>query len=142
MILEIDKTKLESIKLLEKFINSMGNSSESFRYFNSRSISAIKNHLCTVLLMYNNEPIGYGHLDKEEDNIWFGIAVVQGFLGSGNGTVITQYLINRAIDFNLPEIKLSVDSNNLPAIKLYIKHGFIKNHEKNGVLFFSKKLIL
>ena len=142
MLIEIDKTKIENIKLLEKFINSMGNSSDSFRYFKSRSISAINNHLCTVLLMYNNEPIGYGHLDKEEDDIWFGIAIVQDFLGSGNGTIIINYLINKANDFKVPEIKLSVDANNLPAINLYTKHGFVKNYEQNGVLFFSRKILL
>lgn len=142
MILEIDRTNSNNVELLEKCIASMGNSNESFRYFKSRPISVIDNHLCTVLLLLNNEPIGYGHLDKEENDVWFGIAITQAFLGQGNGNIIIRYLIEKADDLKLPEVKLSVDKNNVQAIKLYNKYGFIELYEKNGVLFFSRKGLL
>jgi RimJ/RimL family protein N-acetyltransferase len=142
MILEIDKTNTKNVEFLEKFIASMGNSSDSFRYFKSRPISVIDNHLCTVILLDNNEPIGYGHLDKEENNVWFGIAITQAFLGQGKGNIIIRYLIDKADDLKLPEIKLSVDKNNAQAIKLYIRYGFVAFYEKNEILFFSRKLTL
>ncbi|HEY6142131.1 MAG TPA: GNAT family N-acetyltransferase [Flavobacterium sp.] len=142
MILEVDKTDFKNVELLEKFIASMGNSGESFRYFKSRPISVIENHLCTVLLLVNNEPIGYGHLDRDENDVWFGIAVSQAFLGQGNGNIIIRYLVDKADYLKLPEIKLSVDENNVGAIKLYIKYGFKKLHEKNGILFFCRKSLL
>ncbi|OCB70561.1 N-acetyltransferase [Flavobacterium piscis] len=139
MILEISSTNVENIELLKEFIASMGDSSNSFRYFNSRQISVIDNHLSTILLLYKNKPIGYGHLDKEVDNVWLGIAISQKFLGHGYGNVVMQYLIKKADDLKVPEVKLSVDENNDKAIKLYIKYGFVKQREENGVLFFSRK---
>lgn len=139
MILEIDATNSNNIICLERFIATMGNSSESFRYFKSRPISVIANHLCTVLLFVNNEPIGYGHLDKEGNDVWFGIAVCQDFLGQGNGKIIMEYLIDKADYLRLPELKLSVDESNVQAIKLYKKLGFVKLREKDGILFFSRK---
>lgn len=142
MIIEIDRSNSYNVELLEKFIDSMGNSNESFRYFKSRPISVIDNHLCTVLLLVNNEPIGYGHLDKEGNDVWFGIAITQAFLGQGYGDIIIRYLIAKADDLELPEVKLSVDKNNVRAIKLYNKYGFIELYEKNEVLFFSRKELL
>jgi ribosomal protein S18 acetylase RimI-like enzyme len=139
MILEISNANIENIELLKEFIASMGDSSNSFRYFKSRQISVIDNHLCTVLLLCDNKPIGYGHLDKEVDDVWLGIAISQNFLGHGYGNVVIQYLIKRADDLKVPEIKLSVDENNEKAISLYIKYGFVKLQKENGVLFFSRK---
>jgi len=139
MILEIDIENKKHIDLIEIFINSMGNSSSSFRYFKSRPISTIENHICTVLLVINNQPIGYGHLDKEGNDIWFGIAIVQTYIGRGMGKLIIQYLIRKADDLKISEIKLSVDKDNTSAIKLYEKYGFIKHYKKNEVLFFIRK---
>ena len=139
MIFEIS---VKNNELLEEFIATMGNSSDSFRYFKTRPISVIENHLCTVLLLQDDRPIGYGHLDKEGDDVWFGIAVAHDFVGQGKGKLIMQYLVDKADFLKLSEIKLSVDENNKHAIKMYIKYGFVEIHRKNGVLFFSRKRML
>lgn len=140
MILEINQTKIENLQLLEKFITSMGDSSDSFRYYKSRPISVINNHICTVVLLSDNDPIAYGHLDKEKNDVWLGIAVSQMYRGQGKGDLILKYLIDKADELKVEEIKLSVDKNNLQAIKLYVKYGFAKFFEKNEILFFSRKL--
>jgi GNAT superfamily N-acetyltransferase len=139
MILEVVFESKKHKELIEIFINSMGNSSNSFRYFNSRSTSVIQNHICTILLIIDNTPIGYGHLDKEENSIWFGIAIVEKYIGKGKGKLIIEYLINKADNLKIPEIKLSVDKENISAIKLYEKYGFVKQNEKMGLIFFKRK---
>ncbi len=136
MIFEIS---VKNNELLEEFIATMGNSSDSFRYFKTRPISVIENHICTVLLLLNDRPIGYGHLDKEGNDVWFGIAVAQDFVGQGKGKLIIQYLVDKADYLKLSDIKLSVDKSNEQAIKLYNSYGFVKFYEKDGILFFSRK---
>ncbi|MDX6747666.1 GNAT family N-acetyltransferase [Polaribacter sp. PL03] len=139
MILEVDIESKKDKDLIKIFINSMGNSSNSFRYFNSRPISIIKNHICTILLILDDKPVGYGHLDKEGNNVWFGISIIQEYIGKGQGKLIIDYLIKKAVDLKVPEIKLSVDKENISAIRLYEKYGFVKDCEKMGLLFFIRK---
>ena len=140
MIIEIDKDSLKDMKLLKEFISSMGNSSDSFRYYKSRDLSAVENHLFTIVLSLDNLPIGYGHLDKDGNDIWLGIAISQNYRGMGNGKVLMEYLVAKADDLKLAEIKLSVDKNNEQAIKLYKHFGFVELQEKNEVLYYSRKL--
>jgi len=139
MIVEIFPDNQANFELLERFISSMGNSSKSFRYFATRPISVISNHLCTVLLIIDDKPIGYGHLDKQDDDVWFGIAIIEDFVGKKMGSIIIKYLLDKADQLKLPVVRLSVDENNMQAIKLYEKYGFEKNYERDAVLFFSRR---
>lgn len=114
------------IEYLRLFLDVLGNSSQSFRYFNTRNLEVINNHLLTVVLLNNDCPIGYGHLDKEGDKVWLGIAVAEGHHGNGYGNQIMSYLMQRAIELGLDEIFLSVDKSNTNAICLYRKFEFIE----------------
>ncbi|UUW09501.1 GNAT family N-acetyltransferase [Flavobacterium plurextorum] len=130
----------ENIELLEDFISSMGNSNESFRYYNKRTISSVENHLVTILLIVNEIPVGYGHLDRDGDKIWLGIAISENYRGKGGGNLIMDYLMTQAYKLNLSKINLSVDRDNYPAIKLYKKFGFSQIDEVNDVLFLASNL--
>ena len=70
MGLDLEKINISSqnINILEDFINLLDKEKETFRYFNKRSISVVKNHVYTCLLKHKDEIIAYGHLDKENDN--------------------------------------------------------------------------
>lgn len=57
--------KQNNIALLKQFISNMDSSSNTFRYFENRKISCIKKHLLTVLILKDEEPVAYGHLDVE-----------------------------------------------------------------------------
>lgn len=114
----------ESRDLLSRFLQNAGGSLVNFRYFKTRSFDSIKNHLYTILLIDNVNPIGYGHLDLEDGNVWLGIAVAEGFQGKGLGKLILENLIYFSKESNLPLIKLSVDKVNNSAIALYKKYGF------------------
>lgn len=111
--------------LLDEFLQNAGESLSSFRYFNTRPTSVIENHLVTAVLIHNISVVGYGHLDKYNDIIWLGIAVSEMATGNGFGKLMMSFLVTRADEMNLLVITLTVDKNNVKAIKLYQRFGFI-----------------
>lgn len=129
---EFTKINLDNSDLIKDFINNAGNSLSHFRYFNKRPISIIKNHIITYLIITNNIPICYGHLDKDEEGkIWLGICVIEKMMGRGFGTLMIQKLLDFAKIQDIKQIFLSVDKNNLTAQGLYEKFKFqiVENNE-------------
>lgn len=122
--------------MLSQFLLSAGSSLNTFRYFQNRPLSIIENHLITCLLVIENQPVGYGHLDKDADTVWLGIAVSEGFKGKGLGKLIMNFLISAARDKRLSKVKLTVDENNTSAISLYESFGFVKlcNFKENSIM--------
>lgn len=110
--------------LIESFLKSAGQSLLYFRYFEKRGVEVLKNHALTLLLLLDKKPVGYGHLDRKADGIWLGLCIAESYQGKGLGLVILRKLLSSAEDLLIPEIFLSVDSNNVPAKKLYNRHGF------------------
>ena len=122
----IDKSDALFLPKLKSFIESELNKSISFRYFQSRPIEIIENHVYTILLEKDDRIIGYAHLDRDENDphkIWLGIAVDRDHHGNGYGKLLMDNLLEFA-DKNLLDLVLSVDLDNLYAIKLYEKYGF------------------
>ncbi|WP_167881177.1 GNAT family N-acetyltransferase [Leptospira gomenensis] len=119
----IDRNKLD---LLDRFLSLAGDSLSTFRYFRNRPTSAIENHIVTVLLLADDHPVAYGHLDPDDSKIWLGIAVVQSAKGLGYGKLMMNYLIRFATEHKIEKLTLSVDKPNSTAIRLYIKNGFVK----------------
>lgn len=111
--------------LLDEFLKNAGGTLSSFRYFNTRPTSVIENHFVTAVLIQNSSTVGYGHLDKDNDIIWLGIAVSEMATGKGFGRLMMSFLVTRADEMNLPVITLTVDKNNIKAIKLYQRFGFL-----------------
>ena len=117
--MEIIEVNKNNISLLQNFTNN--NLPNSFRYFNKRPINIIENHILTILLLNNNIPIGYGHIDFEDNKHWLGICILEEYQGKGNGKKIMDYLLNNK---KIDKIYLTVDKNNINAIKLYKKYNF------------------
>lgn len=132
--------KQNNIALLKQFISNMGSSSNTFRYFENRKISCIKKHLLTVLILKDEEPVAYGHLDVEQSNIWLGVCVIEAQKGFGYGKKIMTYLTKYAKDNKLKEIILSVDKNNIGAIRMYEKFGFLTISEKKNIKFMNLQI--
>jgi GNAT superfamily N-acetyltransferase len=122
--LVIKKITISDLDLLTNFIQSSGDSLKTFRYYEKRDFKIISNHLLTILLFFNNMPIAYGHLEKEDDKIWLGIMVSESEKGKGYGKVIMSYLISFCMENKFSNIFLTVDKNNLNAIYLYQKFDF------------------
>lgn len=124
---------INETQLIKSFLIESPETIKSFRYFENRPLAVVSNHLITVVALFDSRAVGYGHLDKESDTIWFGIAVADSFKSKGIGKKIMKYLIDYADKTKVSELKLSVDSNNIVAIKMYQKFNFIleKKLEKN-----------
>lgn len=126
---------------LKIFINEAGNSLNTFTYFKKRQLNIINNHVLTILGYIDDKPIAYGHLDKENNDIFLGICIVDKFKGKGYGNYIMKELCNFANTNNLT-LKLSVYKENINAIKLYQKFGFIFLSETNESYFMVRRLFL
>lgn len=116
---------------MEKFLKTAGDSLNSFRYFRNRNFDAIDNHILTLIGIADNKPVSYGHLDKENDTIWLGLAVVESYKGKGLGKDMMEQLINSARSMNIPKITLAVDKSNLVAQRLYKNYGFVNKGTLN-----------
>ncbi len=122
---ELVKINKNNISILKRFLELAGDSLVNFRYFQSRPLNVIENHIVTYIILNDmNIPVCYGHLDKENDRVWLGIAVIAEQRGNGYGNLMMNELILMAKNLKLKEIHLSVDFNNNKAIKLYEKFGF------------------
>jgi ribosomal protein S18 acetylase RimI-like enzyme len=136
----LDKKKLsyKNIKDLEElnfFLHSNPIGSKTFRYFSSRDLLVIKNHIITCLYYDNEDIIGYGHLDYENEKTWLGVIVSDSHTSKGYGNMILDDLISSTND----EIYLSVDKNNYVAQNLYKKKQFIKIQENNKNIIMLRK---
>jgi GNAT superfamily N-acetyltransferase len=106
--------------LVRNFIQKNESGTKHFRYFSKRTYDILFHHIYTCLYFYNNECIGYGHLDFENEKIWLGILVSDNFTGLGLGKYILSDLLSQTSE----DIFLSVDKDNTTAIRLYTKMGF------------------
>lgn len=129
----------DNTRLIKEFLDGATESIKSFRYFENRPLSIVSNHIKTVIAIYDNQPVGYGHLDKDLNDIWFGIAISDNFKGKGIGKKIMSYLINYADCSEIIELKLSVDINNVIAINMYKKFGFIMDKKLNTNVLIMKR---
>jgi len=118
-----------NLYILEQFLSNAGDTLKTFRYFQKRSLEVIKNHIITYIITDNTMPVCYGHLDKENEKVWLGIAVVQNYQKMGLGNNMMNHLINYGHHNNIKQIFLSVDKDNTNAIHLYNKFGFVKISE-------------
>lgn len=103
-----------------KDLFSVKDSSNTFRYFDNRDFSCIENHLFTVLIYEKDKPVGYGHLDPEDNITWLGIYLLPDYRSKGYGKIIMGILLSHAKN----DIQLTVDKINIGAITLYDNFGF------------------
>ncbi|MEO9873142.1 N-acetyltransferase family protein [Ekhidna sp.] len=129
-----------SLSEVKSFLRVAGSSLSAFRYFEKRPYEVILNHLKTLVVMNNNQPVGYGHLDPEDGITWLGICVAERFRGKGIGKLIMNELIKSAKRMEVEEIQLSVDSDNNEAIQLYVRFGFRLSSVEENIRFMKLSL--
>lgn len=64
----------------------------------------------------------------------YGVAIKKEFRNKGFGCLLMKNMIEKCKELNVKKVYLSVDKNNVPAVKLYEKYGFnieIKKSRKN-----------
>lgn len=101
----------------------------TFRYFNKRNINVINNHLITIILLDKDLPVGYAHIDFDDNKYWFGICILEEYQGKGYGKKVMKYIFNNEKIKNIDKIYLTVDKINNVAIKLYTNFDFIVNED-------------
>jgi len=146
--LNIVEIKADNIDLLDNFIIDItkNNNNTTFRYYNNRYSSIIKNHIITVLLFNSDKiAIGYAHIDydsSDNNKYWFGIYLEEEYRNKQIGDVLLKYILSHTKLFNINEINLSVDIDNINAIKLYKNNGFdIVNINTINTYYLMKKQI-
>lgn len=138
-VIEIHNNE-KHIAILKTFLDNLGEAKNSFRYYNSRSLETINNHILTILVIENNLPIGYGHLDEEENIVWLGISVIPKYHNKGIGKLIMSYLVSKAQKLKISNIFLTVDIHNKPAQILYEKFNFKRINETKTYLKYNLAL--
>ena len=132
----IQKINEHTIGYIKDCIQQMGSASKSFRYYETRlPEEVIPDHLLTIVLLkpileYEYSPIGYGHLDREGDTIWLGICVKEAEQGKGYGRMIMGELTSSYSG----DISLTVDKDNVGAIKLYKDFSFEQVEDRGDMI--------
>jgi perosamine synthetase len=138
-----------NINLLNEFIIDIKNNdnNDKFRYYNNRNISIIANHIITILLFdIENIPIGYLHIDYNNNKYWLGIYIKEKFRNKKIGDLLIKYVLTHKKLNYILKINLTVDKDNENAIKLYKNNGFtiINNDDDdtNTKQYYSMEFIL
>ncbi len=137
--ISIREVGINETQLIKSFLLESPETIKSFRYFENRPLEVVSNHIITIIALFDNRAVGYGHLDKESNTIWFGIAVADSFKGKGIGKKIMKYLIDYADKIEVSELKLSVDFNNIVAIKMYEKSNFMLEKKLQSNVLIMKR---
>lgn len=133
--------RAENIDLVKDFVLELGDGAKSFRYFDKRPVDVVLKHLLAVVLTDEmDKPVAYGHLDREGDNLWLGVAVAEKAQGQGLGKKMMDYLINYARSKKEQSIVLTVDKTNERAIKLYELYNFVRVAEKEAYYQYQYQL--
>ena len=136
-IREID---IDNSILIHQFLKIAQRSLISFRYFERRPVNIITNHILTAILLLNGVPIGYGHLDKEEERIWLGIAVAESHQGTGFGKLLMNFLLKKGYEKGIRTIYLTVDKNNTSAMNMYQRNAFVYVEDINEESVLMKRV--
>ena len=132
--MQIERIDSKNVQPLEAFLASCVSALETFRYFESRPLSVVQNHLATLLGFDENQvPVAYGHLDQEDGIVWLGICVSDGIQGQGYGKAMMQALLDAAHAEGVKSISLTVDVANPNAARLYEKFGFVLEGKSSGI---------
>jgi len=93
-------------------------------------------------LTYNEKPVGVCGIKNitQNDCEYWGYIGEKEYWGRGLGRAILEYMENEARKLTLRSIWLQVIKSNERAIRLYQKHGYTKEKEKQDVIFMRKVL--
>ena len=123
---------------LKKIINDSPNGIKTFRYFLKRNYEIVNTHTVSKIFYVNNNPVGYFHIEKDNNNYWFGILISDKNAGKGYSKKIMKQAIDEAERLKI-DLKLSVDKTNYIAYSLYKKSGFKLIEERQTYYLMEKK---
>ena len=136
-IISIDYSKKN---LVEEFLRNAGSSAGKFRYFATRPIEVLKNHIVTFVVMYEKKVVGYAHLENENGKTWLGTAVIEDEIGKGIGKMLMDKLFAEAKSKGIKKITLTVDKDNTAAFSLYKKYEFTILKETDQIYYLDAEI--
>jgi GNAT superfamily N-acetyltransferase len=130
--LEVHEVK-EASELTD-FIKSIN--SKYFRYFQFKNmINILSEHIVTLLFQHKGKIIGYTHLRREKNKIYFGIYISP----EQRGKRLSSKMLEYTLLFNVDNPKfLSVNIENTKAKNVYFSNGFVQYEEDRGICFMSR----
>jgi len=96
---------------------------KSFTYYNKRGYEVLHNHVVTRVLMHDENPVGYYHIDKDQDKYWFGILIKDANTGKGLSKILLDDAVAQSYSRKI-DLHLSVYKSNSVAYRLYKKYNF------------------
>lgn len=142
----ISKMDLSDLNVISNILIS---DFDDFWNYNVFKEELLNNNSYYYKVVKNNEIVGFAGIwiCIDEANI-MNIVTKKNYRNNGIATLLLKHLINLANSLNLKSITLEVNENNLTAINLYKKLGFITlgtrkkyyNNEKNALIM-TKTLI-
>lgn len=140
-MIEVKHINQNNLHLIEALLDRLGAGASSFRYFSKRPVDVVLGHVLTIVLINErNEPVAYGHLEKEGGRTWLGIAVAEDVQGQGLGKQTMSYLLTYAKQYGENIITLTVDKDNHRAIALYEHFNFVQDQETDHYLRYVCRL--
>jgi perosamine synthetase len=132
-----NKYRLEekvTVEMINEFLANRKSISRHFRYYDKRRVEdVLKNHLYTLVCYEEDKVIGYGHIDFE-GKAWLGICILNEYQGKGYGRILMKKLLEY-VDSKKMDVYLTVDSDNILAIELYLKNGFQISKKEGSVVW-------
>ena len=121
--IEISKMNITDLELIKDFLYS---DFDDFWNYNTFKNELLNNNSKYIIAKYNGQIIGFAGIWKAVDDIHItNIVTAKKFRKQNIGSLLLSNLIKLAkLEKNINEITLEVNSNNVPAIKLYEKFGF------------------
>lgn len=93
----------------------------TFRYFAKRTVdTCLEMHTVTLVAVEGSRSIGYAHLDDR----WVGVCVLPEYQGRGYGSFLLNLVVDTARHLGISQIRLTVDTTNDAAYRLYSRIGF------------------
>ena len=127
----------DNLYLLKEFIASLGEAGKTFRYFDTRDLTVLKNHLATLLFVgEDGTALAYGHLDKDGERVWVGIAVLPFAQGKSIGSKMMASLFNESDRLKITQLTAAVDEDNKASQALFKKFGFTLEEIKLGICYY------
>lgn len=80
-------------------------------------------------------------LRRVKHKVEFGISVLKDYHNIGVGTIVMEHVIKKAKELNKKKIELEVRNDNLGAIHLYEKFGFVTEGIKKGGFIVEGELV-
>lgn len=127
------------VKQVMKETGFFPNTAEEFNITVDHEIEYMKSTALFLLAEIDGKIVGSATLDRSdlkklEHNVTFGITILKEYCGLGIGSILMENIIEWTKFEGIEKIELEVFENNISAIKLYNKFGFLEEGRRKKMI--------